>query len=77
MLQYIIRQQRPESGKEAAQGHGIKGPQTPESKGEPEEAAAEIEVGGRPKEMAAAMTGMVVNLSQGLTFVAVRHDSIA
>ena len=52
-----MRKQRgSESGKEAAVGRGMDGPETSETKvedkGEPEEAAAEIEAGGRRKEIA-------------------------
>ena len=50
------KQRRSESGKEAAIGRGIDGPKESETKvedrGEPEEAAAEIESGGRRKEIA-------------------------
>ena len=52
-----MRKQRgSESGREAATGRGTEGPEKPErkleGKGEPEEAAAEIEAGGRRKEIA-------------------------
>ena len=50
------KQRRSESGKEAAISRGMDGPETleakAEDKGEPEEAAAEIEAGGRRKEIA-------------------------
>ena len=50
------KQRRSESGKEATSGRGMDGPEKletkVESKGEPEEAAAEIEAGGRRKEIA-------------------------
>ena len=50
------KQRRSESGKEAAMHRGMDGPETSETKvedkGEPEEAAAEIEAGGRRKEIA-------------------------
>ena len=50
------KQRRSESGKEAAISRGMDGPETSEAqaedKGEPEEAAAEIEAGGRQKEIA-------------------------
>ena len=50
------KQRRSESGKEAASGRGMEGPERSEAKakdkGEPEEAAAEIEAGGRRKEIA-------------------------
>ena len=52
-----MRKQRgSESGKEAAMSRGMDGPEKSETKvedkGEPEEAAAEIESGGRRKEIA-------------------------
>ena len=52
-----MRKQRgSESGKEATIGRGMDGPEKSETKvedkGEPEEAAAEIEAGGRRKEIA-------------------------
>ena len=50
------KQRRSESGKEAAPGRGMEGPEKSETKvedkGEPGEAAAEIEAGGRRKEIA-------------------------
>jgi len=50
------KQRRSESGKEAAISRGMDGPEQSEAKvedrGEPEEAAAEIEAGGRRKEIA-------------------------
>ena len=50
------KQRRSESGKEAAMSRGMEGPERSETKvedkGEPEEAAAEIEAGGRRKEIA-------------------------
>ena len=50
------KQRRSESGKEAAISRGMDGPETSEAqaedKGEPEDAAAEIESGGRRKEIA-------------------------
>ena len=50
------KQRRSESGKEAAIGRGMEGPERLEArvedKGESEEAAAEIEAGGRRKEIA-------------------------
>ena len=50
------KQRRSESGKEAAMSRGMEGPVKSETKvedkGEPEEAAAEIEAGGRRKEIA-------------------------
>ena len=50
------KQRRSESGKEAVIGRGMEGPERSETKvedkGEPEEAAAEIESGGRRKEIA-------------------------
>ena len=53
------KQRRSESGKEAAMHRGMDGPETSETKvedkGEPEEAAAEIEAGGRRKEIADEM----------------------
>ena len=50
------KQRRSESGKEAVISRGMDGPEKlkakAEDKGEPEEAAAEIEAGGRRKEIA-------------------------
>ena len=50
------KQRRSESGKEATISRGMDGPEKSETKvedkGEPEEAAAEIEAGGRRKEIA-------------------------
>ena len=50
------KQRRSESKKEAAISRGMDGPERSEAKaddkGEPEEAAAEIEAGGRRKEIA-------------------------
>ena len=50
------KQRGSESGKEAAISRGMDGPERSEAKaddrGEPEEAAAEIEAGGRRKEIA-------------------------
>ena len=50
------KQRGSESEKEAVISRGMDGPEKPEtkveSKGEPEEAAAEIEAGGRRKEIA-------------------------
>ena len=50
------KQRGSESGKEAAISRGMDGPERSEAKaddkGEPEEAAAEIESGGRRKEIA-------------------------
>ena len=52
----MLKQRRSESEKEATIGRGMDGPETSEAKaedkGEPEEAAAEIEAGGRQKEIA-------------------------
>ena len=60
----MLKQRRSESGKEAATGRGMEGPEKPEtkveSKGEPEEAAAEIEADGRRKEIADEATRLVV-----------------
>ena len=50
------KQRGAESGKEAVMSRGMEGPERSETKvedkGEPEEAAAEIEAGGRRKEIA-------------------------
>ena len=50
------KQRGSESGKEAVMSRGMEGPERSETKvedkGEPEEAAAEIESGGRRKEIA-------------------------
>ena len=50
------KQRGSESGKEAVMSRGMEGPERSETKvedkGEPEEAAAEIEAGGRRKEIA-------------------------
>ena len=50
------KQRGSESGKEAVMSRGMDGPERSEAKaddrGEPEEAAAEIEAGGRRKEIA-------------------------
>ena len=50
------KQRGSESGKEAVMSRGMEGPERSEAKvedkGEPEEAAAEIEAGGRRKEIA-------------------------
>ena len=52
----MLKQRRSESGKEAAMSRGMEGLEKLETKvedkGEPEEAAAEIEAGGRRKEIA-------------------------
>ena len=52
----MLKQRGSESGKEAAMSRGMDGPERSETKvedkGEPEEAAAEIEAGGRRKEIA-------------------------
>ena len=52
----MLKQRGSESGKEAAISRGMDGLKTSEAKaedkGEPEEAAAEIEAGGRRKEIA-------------------------
>ena len=56
------KQRGSESGREAATGRGTDGPETSEAKaedkGEPEEAAAEIEAGGRRKEIAEINNGL-------------------
>ena len=52
----MLKQRGSESRKEAVMSRGMEGPEKletkVESKGEPEEAAAEIEAGGRRKEIA-------------------------
>ena len=52
----MLKQRRSESGKEAVISRGMDGLEKSETKvedkGEPEEAAAEIEAGGRRKEIA-------------------------
>ena len=52
----MLKQRGSESGKEAVISRGMDGPEQSvaqaEDKGEPEEAAAEIEAGGRRKEIA-------------------------
>ena len=52
----MLKQRGSESGKETVMSRGMDGPEKSEAKaedkGEPEEAAAEIEAGGRRKEIA-------------------------